>query len=49
VTERTNGALDKPRSICDRYELEIPIIAASRRIGSSANSRCRRIASPSVE
>ncbi len=36
----------RPRSICDRYGLEMPAIAANCRIGNAVNSRCRRMISP---
>src|SRR5438445_425460 len=38
----------RPRSICDRYGLEIPTMAASWRIGRAASSRCWRMMSPNV-
>src|SRR5437879_4560372 len=38
----------RPRSICDRYGLEMPTIVASWRSGSSASSRCCRMMSPRV-
>ncbi len=36
-----------PRSICDRYGLEIPTDLASWRMGSAASSRCSRMIAPS--
>ena len=45
-TTRSDGSRS-PRSICDRYGLEIPAIWANWRIESRLSSRWRRMISPS--
>lgn len=45
-TTASEGALN-PRSICERYGLEIPTDLANWRMGSAASSRCSRMIAPS--